>query len=161
MDDYTAKSDVYFLQHRSELITFLTRYIARAQNVTNCRLLNIRLDRAGENKPEVLQEYCNQNGIRLEYSPAYAPQSNGIAKRFMQELGLRCRVLLHAANFDDMLWAEAMNHGNWLRNRLPSERILGNIPMLLWDAKTRINFGTLPIFGQEGFAFLYTPSTKP
>ena len=54
--------------------------------------------------------------MRLEYSPAYAPQINGLAERFMQELGMRSSVLLIDSKLPKSLWAEAMSHGSWLRN---------------------------------------------
>jgi len=161
LDDFTAKSDVFFLEQKSQLTTVLLRYVARAERVTGYKLLNIRLDRAGENSSQQLKLYCSENGILLEYSPAYAPQSNGMAERLVQELSLRGRVLLHSANMEDRLWAEAMRHGNWLRNRLPAERIDGNIPIIKWNPSTRVNFGSLPIFGQQGYAFIYTSITVP
>lgn len=88
IDDCTAKSDVFFLEQKSQLTSHLLRYIVRAERVTGCRLLNIQLDRAGENSSQELQDYCVEHGIVLEYSPPYAPQSNGTAARLDQELCL-------------------------------------------------------------------------
>lgn len=77
----------------------------------------------------------------------------------MQELGMRAGVLLFSAKLGDQLWSEAMHHGNCLRNRLPAEHISGNIPILAWNPKIRIQFKHLPKFGQQGFAFVYTSDT--
>lgn len=160
MDDFTAKSDVYFLKSKSGLFASLKYYKERAEAETGCRLINIRLDGAGENMANMVHEFALSNGIRLEPSPAHAPESNGVAERFMKELGVRARVLLFGAKLGDEMWAEAMHHGNWLRNRLPSDRIQGNIPILSWNNRTRIDFENLPTFGQHGFAFLYQPHTR-
>jgi len=74
---------------------------------------------------------------------------------------MRARVLLFASNLPDNLWAEAMHHGNWLRNRSPSDRIDGEILLLLWDRSMKVNFGQLLTFGEPGFAFIYRPRTVP
>ena len=54
-----------------------------------------------------------------------------------------------------------MNHANWLRNRLPSTRIQNQIPILIWNPSTSIQFSKVPVFGQPGFAFEYRADTVP
>ena len=54
-----------------------------------------------------------------------------------------------------------MNHGNWLRNRLPSSRIHNGIPLLQRDSTTKLKYKDLPIFGQQRFTFLYQPHSRP
>ena len=159
VDDFTAKSDVFFIQNRSSFLDCLKFYKEYSEKVVNHPLTNIRLDGAGENSTEEVKMFCIRNGIKLEYSPRYAPESNGVAERFMQELGLRARVMLLSSEMDKEMWGEAMNHGNWLRNRLPSERIGGNIPILEWNPYTRVSFENIPKFGESGFAFVYRSST--
>jgi len=119
VDDTTSKSDVHFIKKKSDLFSSLKYYKERSEHLLGRPMINIRLDGAGENMSNEVSDFCLQNGIRLEPSPPYAPQSNGVAERFMKELGMRSRVLLFSAKLDDTLWAEAMSHGNWLRNRLP------------------------------------------
>lgn len=79
----------------------------------------------------------------------------------IQEHWTRARVLLYACKLPFSLWSEAINHGNWLRNRCPSERIRGKIPLLQWDPESRIDFSLIPAFGQPGYAFIYRSSTVP
>lgn len=108
-----------------------------------------------------VKTFCFNHATFLEPSPPHAPQSNVVAERFMKELEMRAHVPLFAANIGNEMWAEAKHHGNWLRNRLLSERINGSIPILRWDNRTRIDFKNLPVFGQHGFAFLYQSKTRP
>ena len=161
VDDFTAKTDVHFIKQESDLFISLKYYKDHSENLTGNRLINIRLDGAGENFSSNVTEFCMMNGIRLEPSPPHAPESNGVAERFMQELGTRARVLLFAANLPGNLWAEAMNHGNWLRNRLPSSRIHNGIPLLQWDSTAKLKYKDLLVFGQQGFSFLYQPHFRP
>lgn len=99
-------------------------------------------------------EFCRTFGISLEYSPAFAAQSNGTAERLIQEHWTRARVLLFASTLPTNLWAEAISHGNWLRNRLQSRRIGGDIPILKWEQRTRVDFKSLLEFGTPGFVFI-------
>jgi len=161
VDDRTAKTDVFFLPEKKDLTDHLINYQARSERVTGFLLQNIRLDGAGENRSEIITNRARLSGISLDYSPPYAPQSNGIAERYMQELSLRGRVLLGGSKLEKNFWEEAMRHGNWLRNRLPSERIEGRIPILEWKPTTKVSFEGIPSFGEQGFAFLYTSNTKP
>ena len=77
----------------------------------------------------------------------------------MQELGMRARVLLFGSKLNNEVWGEAMHHANSLRNRLPSERLAGNLPILAWDSRTRLSYD-IPAFGDTGFAYLYQPDTR-
>lgn len=62
------------------------------------RLTQIRMDKAGENTTNELLQFCTENGIALELSPAYASQRNGAAERLVQEHWARTRVLMFDAD---------------------------------------------------------------
>ncbi len=76
------------------------------------KMPNIRLDRPGENLSGIVIQFCNENGISIEPSPAYAPQSNGTAERLIQEHWTRARVMLMASSLPKFIWPEAVQHGN-------------------------------------------------
>ena len=161
MDSFTAKSDVFFLKKKSDLSICLMKYKAKTELETGCRMQKLRLDGAGENMSKTVEAFCTPHGISLDPSPPYAHQSNGTAEKLIQELWARTRVLLFASKLPASLWAEAMNNSNWLQNRLPSSRINNNIPILLWDPSTMVEFSKVPVFGQTGFAFKYRSETLP
>jgi len=118
-----------------------------------------RLDQAGENFTRVVIQFCAAEGILLQPSPPYAPESNGTAERIVQEHWTRARVLLFASQLPNELWGEALKHANWLRNRLPASRINGELPILLWNPRTIIDFKSLLLFGQLGASFIYRSKT--
>lgn len=78
----------------------------------------------------------------------------------MKELGTGSRILFFGAKLTDALWAEAINHGNWVRNRLPSSSVNNNIPIFLWGASATLSFSDLPTFVKKGFSFLYQSETR-
>lgn len=121
---------------------------------------------------KTFEAFYTQYGVSIDPSPPHAHQSNGTAERLIQELWARTRVLQFASKLPASLWAEAMNHSNWLRNWLPFSRIDNNIPILLWDSSKKVEFSKVPVFGLPGFAlstdlrssrtisFLRVPSTR-
>ena len=128
-----AKSDVALLRNKSELIDALVEYRTRSEvelQGFNLKLTNIRLDQAGEKMSQAVRTFCISNGTHLETSRPYDRPSNGAAERLIQEHWTRTRVLLFSANIATKLWPEAVNHGNWLRNCVPSSKLHGEIPIL-------------------------------
>ena len=83
-------------------------------------MYRVRLDRAGENMSGELQKIVADNGMQLEYSSAYASQSNGVAERLIQDLWKMARSMLSGSDLPLQLWGEAISHAAWLRNRLPT-----------------------------------------
>lgn len=162
MDGHTAKSDVRLLKARSELGRALTTYKSYAETFFSplgFRVKRIRLDQAGENMSNLVRTFCAEEGISLQPAPPHAPQSDGTAERLGQEHWTRTRVLMFSSQLPNPLWGEGIMHANWLRNRLPSSRIKGNLPILAWDPAARIDFANLLQFGQPGFAFIYRSPT--
>lgn len=92
-DDWTATSHVIFLTEKREIYQSILENIRRSESVIGNRLQNIRLEGDGENRSDVLKSLSKQEGIHLEYSPAYDSKRNGIYERIMQEIGLLSRKI--------------------------------------------------------------------
>ncbi len=108
LNDFTAKSDVKILKRKPELANALMNYKVRSEVIHQkygIKLTNIRLDRPGENFPNIIKEFCRENGICLEPSHAYAPQSNGAAEQLIQKHWIRARVLLISPNMPNFFVA--------------------------------------------------------
>lgn len=159
--NFKAKRDVLFFHNKSEAYDKIWGYKLRSERVTGLKLQTIRMDGAGENWSEKLKEIKRIEGVEIEYSLYYVPEINGVAESLMQERGLQKRTLITNSWLSNHLWNEEMRHGNWLRSRLPSSQINGNIPIFLWKQSTYINLGKIPYFGQIGYAFIYIPATAP
>ena len=112
LDDATERSVVFFLHKKSDLTKSLSEYKAVVENILNRRMQRIRLDKAGEHIWHEIRSFASQHGILMEYSPAYAPQSNGSAERLLQELWKVARTFLSESGLNQNLWAEAISHAN-------------------------------------------------
>lgn len=95
----------------------------------------------------------------MHTSPLYAPESNRLVERLVREHWSRARVLLMSSDLRQSLWTETLSHPNWLRNRTPSSRLNGNLPIMSCDPNTDIDFRRLHPFGQPGYFLIYYSST--
>lgn len=152
IDDFTDHSEVYILADRGKVYEVVCEYMERSERVTVFRLQSMRLDGSGEHKIEIVSVLKRIQGIFIKISPPYSLQRNGRAERFMQEISLRFRDILTGIGIPDALWEEAMHHGKWIRNILPSKRIYNNLPLRIYRPNAKIiYFVKLPTFGEPGF----------
>ena len=129
---YTAKSDFFMIQKKSDVCQIVKEYSAHIENHfchSRYKVQFLRCDRAGENLTDELKEYCANAGIEIKPSPAYAPESNGLAERLVQEHWTRARTIMFGTDLPEKLWGEAIKHANFLRNRVPNARINEDIPI--------------------------------
>ena len=61
--------------------------------------MSIHLECAKENTVEVVVDFCRNEGMYVECTPAHGHQSNGVADGYVRELGTRARVLLFGSKF--------------------------------------------------------------
>ena len=164
MEPITGMTEVVSLRKKSDVANAVLAHINIVEthfSASQYRVKALRCDRAKENYPEEVRSLKLERGIQIHFSPSYAPESNGTAERLVQENWTRARILLHISEFLFQLWAEALHHANWLRNRTPNSRISADIPLLLWDKNPRIDLKSLLNFGQARYAFIYYPKTQP
>ncbi|GKD63091.1 putative ribonuclease H-like domain-containing protein [Tanacetum coccineum] len=81
---------VFFLASKDETCGILKNFITKIENLVDKKVKIIRCDNGTEFKNRVMNEFCEQKGIKREYSVARTPQQNGVAER-------RNRTLIEAA----------------------------------------------------------------
>ncbi|GJT27677.1 putative ribonuclease H-like domain-containing protein [Tanacetum coccineum] len=89
-DDYSRFTWVFFLASKDETSGILKNFITEIENLVDKKVKIIRCDNGTEFKNRVMNEFCEQKGIKREYSIARTPQQNCVAKR-------RNRTLIEAA----------------------------------------------------------------
>ncbi|GKA73657.1 putative ribonuclease H-like domain-containing protein [Tanacetum coccineum] len=80
-DDYSRFTWVFFLATKDETSGILKSFITEIENLVDKKVKIIRCDNGTEFKNKVMSEFCEQKGIKREFSIARTPQQNGVAKR--------------------------------------------------------------------------------
>ena len=105
-DDCTGYRTIYFLRHKSEVLSKLKEYEALVERQTNNRIKILRTDNGKEYVSNEFQEFLKTKGIIHERSTPYVPQQNGRAEREMRTLVESARSMLIAKDVPKYLWAE-------------------------------------------------------
>ncbi|GJS66265.1 putative ribonuclease H-like domain-containing protein [Tanacetum coccineum] len=92
-DDYSRFNWVFFLATNDETSGILKSFINEIENLVDKKVKIIRCDNETEFKNKVMSEFCEQKGIKREFSVARTPQQNGVAERRNKTL-IENRVLI-------------------------------------------------------------------
>ncbi|GJR66256.1 retrovirus-related pol polyprotein from transposon TNT 1-94 [Tanacetum coccineum] len=110
-------------QQQSPLITkdetsgILKSFITEIENLVNKKVKIIRCDNGTEFKNKVMIEFCEQKGIKREYSIARTPQQNGVTERRNRTLIEAPRTTLADSKLPTTFWAEAVNTACYVQNK--------------------------------------------
>ncbi|GJV66340.1 putative ribonuclease H-like domain-containing protein [Tanacetum coccineum] len=122
-DDYSRFTWVFFLATKDETSGILKSFITEIENLVDKKVKIIRCDNGTEFKNKVMSEFCEQKGIKREYSVARTPQQNGVAERRNRTLIKAARTMLADSKLPTTFWAEAVNIACYVQNRVQRKRI--------------------------------------
>lgn len=74
IDDYSRLTWVAFLKEKSEAFAKFKTFKALIENQTGRKIKAIRSDRGGEFSSRQFKEFCDEHGIRKEYTIVGTPQ---------------------------------------------------------------------------------------
>lgn len=148
IDDFSRKTFVYFLKHKSEVTDQFVKFKKMIENQTEKRIKMLRSDNGTEYLTKEMQKILNESGIEHQLTCTYTPQQNGVAERANRTIVERAKCMLFDGNLPVKLWAEACHAAVYLINRSPRERLNGRTPMELWSGE-KPNVTHLKIFGSK------------
>ncbi|GJZ08991.1 putative ribonuclease H-like domain-containing protein [Tanacetum coccineum] len=138
-DDFSRFSWVFFFATKDETPEILKNFITGIENQIDHRVKAIRCDNRTEFKNRIMNEFCEMEGIRREFSVARTSQQNGVAERKNRTLIEASRIMLADSKLPTTFWAEAVNTAYYVQNRVlvikphnktPYELFLGRKPAL-------------------------------
>jgi transposase InsO family protein len=104
-------------------------------------LKKIRSDNGSEFKNSRIEDYCDEKGVKHEFSAKYTPEQNGVVERKNRTLIDMARSMLSEYNILDTFWTEAINTACHVSNRLYCHRLLKKTPYeLLTGRKPNISY---------------------
>ncbi|GKE14883.1 putative ribonuclease H-like domain-containing protein [Tanacetum coccineum] len=115
-NDYSRFSWVFFLATKVETSEILKTFIIGIENLINLKVKVIRCDNGTEFKNKVMNQFCEINGIKREFSVARTPQQNRVAERKNRILIKAVRAMLADSKLPTTFWAEAVNTACYVQN---------------------------------------------
>nr|GEX51091.1 hypothetical protein [Tanacetum cinerariifolium] len=103
---------------KNETSRILKKFITEIENLVDKKVKIIRCDNGKEFKNSVMNEFCEEKGIKREYSVAKTPQQNEVAERRNRILIKTARTMLADSKLPTTFWVEAVNTYFYVQNRL-------------------------------------------
>ncbi|GJV21233.1 putative ribonuclease H-like domain-containing protein [Tanacetum coccineum] len=177
-DDYTRFSWVFFLATKDETSGILQNFIRQIENQLNHRVKIIKSYNGTKFKNRDMLEFCENKGIKQEYSNARTLQQNGVAERMNRTLIEAVRTMLADSLLPTTFWAEAVSTACYIFNRVrvtkpqnktPYELLFGHKPIISYIRPFGCHvtiLDTLSVLGKfdgkcdEGFLVGYSLNSK-
>ncbi|WVZ98807.1 hypothetical protein U9M48_044188 [Paspalum notatum var. saurae] len=152
VDDFTRYTWTLFLGDKSETPDKFKIFAKRAQREFGLNIVKVRSDNGSEFKNYKVDDWCDEEGIKHEFSATYTPQQNGVVERKNKTLITLARAMLDDYGTSEDFWAEAINTACHASNRVYLHRLLGKTPYeLLIGRKPNISY--FRVFGCKCFIY--------
>lgn len=94
INNFSRKTLVYFMNQKSKVLDKFKILKALVEKQTHLEIQKLRNDNGGEYTSKAFQHFCEQHGIKRQFSTLYTPQQNGVAERKNQTLleSVRCML---------------------------------------------------------------------
>ena len=118
VDDYSIYTYVFFLHDKADTYDIFKKFMTRAENEFELKVKKVRSDNGSEFRNTRVEKWCDEKGIKHEFSTKYTPKQNGLVERKNRTLIDMARSMLSEYNVSDSFWAEAINTACHASNRL-------------------------------------------
>ncbi|WVZ52229.1 hypothetical protein U9M48_003311, partial [Paspalum notatum var. saurae] len=152
VDDFSRYTWVYFLEDKTKVAHVFSKFAKRAQNEFNTSLVKIRSDNGREFDNTNIEEYCDEVGIKHEFSATYTPQQNGVVERKNRTLITLARSMLDEYGTSEKFLAEAINTACYASNRLYPHCLLDKTPYELLNGR-KPNISYFRVFGCKCYIY--------
>jgi transposase InsO family protein len=94
IDDYSRYTWTLFLGDKSETPKIFKTFVGRVQREYNSPIVKIRSDNGSEFKNMNIEDWCDKEGVKHEFSATYTPQKNGVVEHKNKTLITLARAML-------------------------------------------------------------------
>ena len=132
IDDYYRLTWVAFLKEKLEAFEKFKRFKALTENQTGKRLKAVRSNRGGEFWSNDFKEFCDNHGIKREYTIPGTPQQNGVVERRNKKVQQMARSMMKDKNISQGFWVEAIHTAVHILNKVYLRPNSDKTPYELW-----------------------------
>ena len=100
---------VAFLKEKSEAFEKFKVFKALTENQIGKILKAVIFDRGGELCSKDFKEFCDEQGIKREYTILGTPQQNGVVERHNRSVQQMARSMMNERNISQTFWVEAIH----------------------------------------------------
>ncbi|TYK16527.1 hypothetical protein E5676_scaffold21G003420 [Cucumis melo var. makuwa] len=135
IDDYSKRCWVYPIKKKTDVYSVFKVFKVQVELQYGKKIKCLRTDNGGEYIRNEFVEFCNQEGIKRQFTAAYTPQQNGVAQRMNRTLLERTRAMLGAVGLKKAFWAKAVNTGYRLWDPTVHKVIISKDVIFMEDKK--------------------------
>jgi hypothetical protein len=109
IDDYSKLTWVAFLMEKAEAFEKFKIFKALTDTQIGKRLKAVISNRGGYFMSRDFKEFCNEHGIKREYTIPRTPQQNGVVERQNRTVQEMARSMMNEKNIGQTYWVEAIH----------------------------------------------------
>jgi len=136
IDNFSRMCWIGILKHKDEAIEKFKAFKDLVENESNCKIKCLRSDQGGEFTSDEFFDFCEEHGIKREFSITRIPQQNGVVERMKKTVQQMARAMLDESGTPATFLGEVafiavtiLNKANvWVNNT--------QTPLELWYGKT-------------------------
>ncbi|CAH0516241.1 unnamed protein product [Peronospora belbahrii] len=156
VDEASGCMKGFCLRMKSASEDYIRKYIPMVQTQFGKKVKFVRHNGAREVATNSLQDFYEDEGIEQQTTVPYAHQTNRTAERAIRIVTIG-RSILHRAKLDKCFWAEAPMTAIYIKNRLPSSKVVHKTPFeIVYNSKPSVK--RMRVFGCQ--TFILTPKEK-
>jgi hypothetical protein len=132
INDYSRLTWVAFIKEKAEAFEKFKVFKALTETQTSKRLKAVRLDQGGEFMSRYFKEFCDEHGIKREYTIPRTPQQNGVVERQNRTVQEMDRSMMNEKNIGQIYWVEAIHTTVHVLNKAHLRPQSDKTPYELW-----------------------------
>jgi transposase InsO family protein len=148
IDDYTRMTGVCFLKKKSEVFECFRIFKEMVENETDLKIKCLRSDNGGEFMSKEFRDFCEEHGIKRQFSTARTPQQNGVVERKNKTVQEMARTMLNDSKLSDIFWVQAIHTTVHILNRGMLRSNNDKTPYELWKGRPT-NVKHFRVFGSK------------
>ena len=132
IDDATRMVTIMFMKNKSEAAGLIKQYVNEIERRFDRKPKYLRFNNGKELVNTEVKKFAAEKGIVIETTSPYSPAQHGTAERMNRTILELTRAMLIEKNLPASLWAEAVTHATYIRNRSPTQALGNRTPYEAW-----------------------------